>query len=533
MPRYSDQGIGCEEKMMPTNKVFIVHGRNLNARNEIRKFLTCLKLEPIDWTQASALTGKGAPTTLEIVKAGIDAAQSTVVLMTGDDLAQLRPEYGQETLTPQPRPNVIFEAGWALAIGGPQRTILLKFGALRDFSDLSGLSFVELDNSQEQREALVQRLRNAGHIIKKTGLSYLNKASGDFELQDEPDECNPDILLRGDFTQFIVDSSLSHSVSTLDLEKEMLAYLQAGSTPTLKFNYLGALGAQNWLSLCEDPRYGHIEFESAFSQIVNDMINAAGIEGKRVDVVSLGPGDGKLDLKLLTAIQGNATIAHYYPLDLSIELLQSAVNNVVRADWLNKNFRIKAIHGDFTSLIRYKPIYSFDPALNFISLIGYTFGNHHEGELLGKLREAMEPADLLLVDARLHREGAHTGAKPTKEQTAEITRSYNHVLNNRFAFGPLEAMTTADFLQTTFLYDVNRLHTVVPDALNIVTYVKELHTKLRKTGTKLHRRRLELAVTTIYEINSLTTWLNDRGFDVIWSRPVMGTAFILLRKTAD
>ncbi len=520
---------------MSSNKVFVVHGRNLAARDAMHKFLASLKLEPIDWNYAVKLTGKGTPTTLEVVKAGIEAAQSTVVLMTGDDLAKLRPEYGQESLAPQPRPNVIFEAGWALAIGGAERTILLRFGALRDLSDISGLNMVELDNSQEKREALVQRLRNAGHSFRKNGTRYLDKTvAGDFDLHAELDDVSPDVLQRGDFTQFIVDSSLSHSTSILDLEKDMAAYLMAASTPNLKFNYLGALGAQNWLNLSADPTYGHSELEGSFRLHVSEIVEACKLSGQRIDIVSLGSGDGGLDLMLLAAFQKTAEIAHYYPLDLSVELLQSAVSNVVRSGaWLRKEFKIKAIHGDFTSLIRYKPIYSFDPAVNFISMIGYTFGNHNEAELLGKLREGMDPGDFLLIDARLHQEGTYTGKKPTKEQAFEITRSYSHGLNNSFAFGPVEAMTTADINQTSFEYEVNTRYSAVPSALNIVTYVEGLQTKFRKSGKKLQKRRLDLAVTTVYDEGSLGTWLADRGFDVVWRRRDNRTVFFLLRRTIE
>ena len=223
---------------------------------------------------------------------------------------------------------------------------------------------------------------------------------------------------------------------------------------------------------------------------------------------------------------------HYYPLDLSIELLQTAVSNVVKAGaWFKKNFRIKAIHGDFTSLVRYKPIYCFDPAINFVSLIGYTFGNHNEAELLGKLREGMDTGDYLLIDARLHQEGMYHGQKPSKEEIVEITRSYSHGLNNSFAFGPVEATTLAEHSAITFKYEVNGRYTAVPKALNIITYVDNLQTKFRNNGRKLNKRRLDLAVTTIYDDTALGNWLKERGFDLVWRRKENRTAFYLLRKS--
>lgn len=518
---------------MSKNKVFVVHGRNLAAKDAMHNFLRCLKLEPITWTQAVALTGKALPTTLDVVKAGIANAQSTVVLMTGDDYARLRPDYAIEPMMPQPRPNVMFEAGWALAIGGPERTLLVKFGGLREFSDISGLNMVELDNSADSRDAIVQRLKNAGHNIRLVGNRHHDvKIAGDFSLPQEPDVPNPDVLQRGEFTEFIVDSSLSHSISAIELETDVISYLTSGASPNLKFNYLGALGAKNWLNLTTDPTYGHADLVGAFRQHTIEIVEATKLEGQRVDLVSLGPGDGALDLVLLAAFQKRATLAHYYPLDLSIELLQTAVSNVVKAGaWFKKNFRIKAIHGDFTSLVRYKPIYCFDPAVNFISLIGYTFGNHNEAELLGKLREGMDPGDYLLIDARLHQEGMYRGQRPSKEEIVEITRSYSHGLNNSFAFGPVEATTVAEHAATVFKYEVNGRYTAVPKALNIITYVENLQTKFRSNGRKLNKRRLDLTVTTIYDDNSLSNWLIERGFDLVWRRKENRTAFYLLRKS--
>ncbi|MGH8628752.1 MAG: L-histidine N(alpha)-methyltransferase, partial [Gammaproteobacteria bacterium] len=302
-----------------------------------------------------------------------------------------------------------------------------------------------------------------------------------------------------------------------------------------QYNYLGALGAQNWLSLSADPTYGHFELEAAFRQHADEIVTAAQLIGQSVDFISLGPGDGSLDLTMLRAFQRYTTLSHYYPFDLSFELLQRTVSHVLlkSGDSFPKNIRIKAIHGDFTRLITYKPIYSFAPSINFFALIGYSLGNHNEAELLGKIREGMEIGDLLFLDARLYQDGTYTGQKPNKEQIIEITRSYSHGLNNRFAFGPLEAATLAEFSETQFMYDVNTRLTAVPNARNITTYCENIQTKFRRTGTRLSRKRLDLAVTTVYDDASLAEWLPTRGFDLVWHKREKRTAFYLLRKSSD
>jgi uncharacterized SAM-dependent methyltransferase len=518
-----------------SNRVFVVHGRNYSARDAMYSFLRSLQLDPITWNDAIQLAACPAPTTLEIVKAGLDAAQCTVVLMTGDDLARLRPEYGQEPLLPQPRPNVIFEAGWALAIGGREKTILVRFGGLREFSDIDGIHMVDLDNTAAKREALADRLALAGLPVHRNGKTYLNPSeTGDFEQMQELEPNANDVLQRGEFTEVIVDSSLSYSISSLHLEKEIIGYLTNGRTPNLKFNYLGALGAQNWLDLTEDPSYGHADIINAVRSHAAEIAHHCSKVCDRLDMVSLGPGDGVIDVLMLSQLQNHLDIAHYYPIDLSVELLQAAVNRVVnQGAWFNKKFRIKAIHGDFNQLARYKPIFAFDPAPNLICLLGYTLGNHDESELIGKIREGMDDGDFLLLDARLQSDQYNPAVKPTKDQMSEITRSYSHGLNNRFAFGPVESVTIADFSALEFKYDMTTKYTSVPGAFNIVTYIEDLNTKFRRTRQKLNKRRIDLAVTTRYEEQQLKEWLTRKGFSIRWSKTEKRTLMLLLQKNED
>lgn len=517
-----------EAESLP-EKVFVVHGRNLAAKDATFSFLRALRLEPLEWEQAVALTQQASPTILEVVKAGFEAAQCIVVLMTGDDVARLRPELGNEPLLNQPRPNVLFEAGWAIGIAGNERTILLRFGDLRELSDLSGVNMLEIDNSPTKRTAFVQRLRTAGCEIKDVGSDYLRpEVAGDFELMLEG-EAAYEVLERGGFTDFVVDSSLSHSLNNLDLFVELYSYLSQGGPPSLKYNYMGAMCAQNWLALSQDPTYGHSELTSMFRTHAREIVAASELQGREVDFVSLGPGDGLIDIDLLFAFQQETKLVHYYPLDLSFELLQKTVSTIVNTKWLQKGFRMKAIHGDFIRLNTYKPIFGYDPAINFISLIGNSLGNHNEAELLGKLREGMEPGDFLLVDARLHQVSG-PGRRPSKSEFQEIAGSYNHGLNNRFAFGPVEAATIADFNSTQFLYEVNSQYTAIPNALNVVTYCENLKTRFRRDNRKLVRKRLDLAVTTLYDAESLAEWLPTRGFQIVWQKRDKKTAVFLLRK---
>lgn len=164
--------------------VFVVYGRNDDARIAMFDFLTSLGLEPLDWDKLLAATGEASPYVGEVLAAGIPMAQAVVVLLTPDDVARLQTAFQEphdpahETeLTPQARPNVLFEAGMAF-MSHPKRTVLVELGQLRPFSDTTGRHTVRFSDSIEARRSLVGRLRTAGCPINLDGEHW--KTAGDF-----------------------------------------------------------------------------------------------------------------------------------------------------------------------------------------------------------------------------------------------------------------------------------------------------------------------------------------------------------------
>jgi predicted nucleotide-binding protein len=170
--------------------VFVVHGRNLEARRAMFRFLRSLSLNPIEWSQATMETGNALPFIGEILDAAFSKAQAVVVLLTPDDEARLRepfrseddPPY-EELLTGQARPNVLFEAGMALG-RHPERTVIVELGKLRPFSDIAGRHTVRLSNNTTARQELAQRLATAGCAVNLTGRDW--HTEGEFEIQVIP-----------------------------------------------------------------------------------------------------------------------------------------------------------------------------------------------------------------------------------------------------------------------------------------------------------------------------------------------------------
>lgn len=171
-----------------SKKVFVIHGRDERRRRAIFDFLRSIGLQPIEWSQARAMTGKAAPYIGEILEAAFGRAQAVVALMTGDDEARLRvdllnPGEREEPLTPQARPNVLFEAGMAMG-SHADRTVFVEIGHLRAFSDIAGRHTVRLTNTSDPqatmiaRQEIAARLRDAGCEVDLSGTDW--HTVGDF-----------------------------------------------------------------------------------------------------------------------------------------------------------------------------------------------------------------------------------------------------------------------------------------------------------------------------------------------------------------
>lgn len=169
------------EKATDPASVAVVHGRDVRLSKDMFTFLRALHLRPIEWGAAIKRVGKGAPYVGEVVDALFRDTQAVVVLLTGDDLAQLRPELrrksdrGEDAARPQPRPNVLFEAG--IAFGRmPERTILVQVGEIREISDLAGRHVVHLVDATSRHD-LANRLEAAGCPVDRSGSDWLTSGT--------------------------------------------------------------------------------------------------------------------------------------------------------------------------------------------------------------------------------------------------------------------------------------------------------------------------------------------------------------------
>jgi len=178
----ADQGAGPGAP--DARAVFVVHGRDTAARRAMCEFLRTIGLRVIERSEAVAATGKASPYIGEVLDCAFGMAQAVVVLVSGDDEARLReellstddPDY-EGKLTPQARPNVLFEAGMAFA-SHPNRTVIVELGELRPFSDIAGHHVLSFKGSSEDRHRLAQWLARAGCQVNCEGTDW--HKTGDF-----------------------------------------------------------------------------------------------------------------------------------------------------------------------------------------------------------------------------------------------------------------------------------------------------------------------------------------------------------------
>jgi predicted nucleotide-binding protein len=165
-----------------TRNVFVVHGRDEQAAEELFGFLEALGLRPLGWETLVAACGTASPYLRDVIMQGIAMAQAAVVLMTPDDTVWLHgdlhePDEDVHEAIPamQARPNVILELGMALATYA-ERTIVLVAGKHRPMADLGGLNYIRLTDGDKCLDKIRLRLKTAGCQLSADGTDWRARA---------------------------------------------------------------------------------------------------------------------------------------------------------------------------------------------------------------------------------------------------------------------------------------------------------------------------------------------------------------------
>lgn len=143
-------------------KIFVVHGHDRDARDQLELVLMRLGLQPFILQNSDG----ASKTIIESLEQNIyREAAFGIVLLTPDDFGYSKAA-GDTEKQPRARQNVILEMGMVMAALGRQKMVILKKGALEMPSDAAGIVYIEFnDHAREIVPKLAQRLQSAGFQI--------------------------------------------------------------------------------------------------------------------------------------------------------------------------------------------------------------------------------------------------------------------------------------------------------------------------------------------------------------------------------
>ena len=139
-------------------EVFVIHGRDNDAKQTVARFLQGLELDPIILHE-QANQGRTIIEKLE----NHDRVGFAVALLTPDDIGGLQ---GQgKKLKPRARQNVIFEFGYFTGRLGRERVCALVKDDVDRPSDYDGVVYIRMDDSDGWKLQLIRELKNAGFPV--------------------------------------------------------------------------------------------------------------------------------------------------------------------------------------------------------------------------------------------------------------------------------------------------------------------------------------------------------------------------------
>jgi len=140
-------------------KIFIVHGHDTHALEQLELILRRLGLDPYILQNNDG----GGNTIIEALEQQIyKEAAFGIILMTPDDFGFPKSK-GVDATQPRARQNVILEMGMVMASLGRESMAILKKGALEHPSDVDGVLRLDFnDHVKEVAVRLAQRMKKAG-----------------------------------------------------------------------------------------------------------------------------------------------------------------------------------------------------------------------------------------------------------------------------------------------------------------------------------------------------------------------------------
>ncbi len=194
------------------------------------------------------------------------------------------------------------------------------------------------------------------------------------------------------------------------------------------FFYWFPLSVRAWGALCQDKHYRNYVrserlIQASAKQIVGHMTCDKGDEGNKIDVLSLGAGQGTKDLHVLSALLSSGYQVIYRPVDSGQMLLEMACEQA-----LEHGVDAHGLKADLTDPAHLSALApNAHDAPRLVMMVGNTLGAFDPAVMLHRLRTLVRAEDMLLIDGELGNDDA--------------TRAgYEHPANRAFALAPLRSI---------------------------------------------------------------------------------------------
>jgi hypothetical protein len=259
-----------------------------------------------------------------------------------------------------------------------------------------------------------------------------------------------------------------------------------------KFLYIGWQGAENWCALEEADKNTYQSPEILSNSIKS--IYDKHLKKENYALISLGCGSGDEDVSILGELKTKSKPKFYYTIDLSADLLVTGTKNIfdfiTKKENLSDYKNIESLIGicdDITNIdfeqYNEKALIVNDKIKKFFHLLGFTFSNNNELEILTKIVSLMDPNDLLLLQLEFFSE-----KKPDESFKKIEERYFTHItqlgkfLSSPFSFD-LKEITDSDpsdkeksigYSKTTLRYLGKTINIYITSSEYIEDFLNEL-----------------------------------------------------------
>ncbi len=180
------------------------------------------------------------------------------------------------------------------------------------------------------------------------------------------------------------------------------------------------IGDALFVKIMNMPEYylTNCEYE-IFTQQAKDIIQAFEVEGKELELIELGAGDGTKTIELLKELQNKADFT-YIPIDISQNALDLLSERLAKE---LPDINVKPLQGDYFSVLSDIKVHT---AQKVILFLGSNIGNmldHNARRFIKQLSDQLNPKDKLLLGVDLKKDP--NIILPAYNDAQGITKAFN------------------------------------------------------------------------------------------------------------